>query len=296
MANKPTDVEEQINILSHRGLNIDYPDEIVKNYLLSIGYYRLGFYWYYLEKEHDTHRFKDNVSFSDIIAIYDFDKNLRCVLLNYLYEIELDLRTKLIYYVSNFYNNPVWYKDHTIIDKKFRHPKYEGLKEKNKVISKHHSKYPEDKYAPAWKVLEYYTFGQIISLFGYLKNKNLKEKISNCYHIKSVKVFENYFGTLNFVRNKCSHNEKVYDLTFSEGLMKIPDINFIGQNRSNLISFIQIMHFILKALPNNKHAHFIKQIINEINHFREIIRDHIYQYLVDGIGFDYFVTQDLTNI
>ena len=41
-----TTVEEQITLLETRGMLLDYPMEKVKEILLDVGYYRLGFYWH----------------------------------------------------------------------------------------------------------------------------------------------------------------------------------------------------------------------------------------------------------
>lgn len=44
---------------------------------------------------------------------------------------------------------------------------YTDIKKKNKVISEHH----RNKYAPAWKTLEFMTLGSLYTLFISLKEK-----------------------------------------------------------------------------------------------------------------------------
>ncbi|MBD1429827.1 hypothetical protein [Sphingobacterium litopenaei] len=45
MGNKATTIDEQITLLRSRGMSIpDDQIEKIKEYLLDIGYYRLGFY------------------------------------------------------------------------------------------------------------------------------------------------------------------------------------------------------------------------------------------------------------
>ena len=46
MGNKATTIEEQIALLKERGMVIDLDNKKVKEILLDIGYYRLGFYWF----------------------------------------------------------------------------------------------------------------------------------------------------------------------------------------------------------------------------------------------------------
>jgi len=66
MGNIATNTSQQLEILKERGMNLDYSDNKVKEILLDIGYYRLGFYWnpFEINKEHD---FKKGTKFSDVV-------------------------------------------------------------------------------------------------------------------------------------------------------------------------------------------------------------------------------------
>ena len=57
---------------------------------------------------------------------------------------------------------------------------------KNPVIRNHHHKYINDKYAPAWKTLEFATFGSMFQVFKNLKDISLKQEISQQYGIRNV--------------------------------------------------------------------------------------------------------------
>ena len=72
MGNKATNTNKQIEILTGRGLTLDYPEAKVKEFLLDIGYYRLGFYWHHFEID-DDHNFDPNSKLSDVIALYYLD-------------------------------------------------------------------------------------------------------------------------------------------------------------------------------------------------------------------------------
>ena len=66
-------VEEQITILTNRGLELDINVEKVKEHLRDIGYYRLGFYWNPFKIKDDTDNFKKGITFSTIIKLYYLD-------------------------------------------------------------------------------------------------------------------------------------------------------------------------------------------------------------------------------
>jgi len=121
MANKATDIEEQIELLKSRGMSFeDLEIEKAKELLLDIGYYRLGFYWHYFEID-DNHNFDKDSSLSNAIKLYYLDVDLRNILSKYLYRIEVNFRTKVVYYVSNkFKNSPTWFIDSKIVEDEFK--------------------------------------------------------------------------------------------------------------------------------------------------------------------------------
>ena len=86
---------------------------------------------------------------------------------------------------------------------------YDAIKKKS-VIKRHHQKYINDKYAPAWKTVEYMTFGNIKSL--YLNLKNPADKLDICRHfgVKQTAIFENYTKIVRTLRNTCHHQVQVY--------------------------------------------------------------------------------------
>ena len=231
-----TTIEEQIQLLRSRGM--EFPDEEkAKEILLDIGYYRLGFYWFpyertYPAKNNRNHKFKDNTSFENVVTLYYFDHDLRSVIAPYLYRIEVNFRTFLTYTVSNRYkNNPTWFASPRIVNSDFVAylPNCYKTICKNEAIKHHHRKYTNDIYAPAWKTLEYMTFGDILYLYSSLKDLTLKEDISLHYNIRNVEVFENYMGTLRVIRNLCAHGHNIYDLKLQKRIRKGPIAELKGK-------------------------------------------------------------------
>ena len=119
-----TTIEEQIKILESRGMIIPDVDK-AKECLLDIGYYRLGFYWFPFEKTYPrkinrSHDFKAGTCFDYAIRLYYFDYELRNILLKYISRVEINFRTKLIYYASNKYKqDPFWYQNEEYIKQDF---------------------------------------------------------------------------------------------------------------------------------------------------------------------------------
>ena len=93
MAGIANDVENQILKLQERGMILDLEPEKVKEILLDIGYYRLGFYWNPFEIN-TSHQFQEGTLFSNAVTLYYLDVYLRNLLLKYLNRIEINFRTK----------------------------------------------------------------------------------------------------------------------------------------------------------------------------------------------------------
>lgn len=119
MEKKATTVYQQIEKLKARGMEMDWGDAKAKEVLLDIGYYRLGFYWNPFEIDKD-HRFKKDVKFSNVVKLYYLDTDLKHILLKALNRIEINFKTQLIYYISNYYDkNPTWFVDKKIVSNSF---------------------------------------------------------------------------------------------------------------------------------------------------------------------------------
>ena len=95
MVRKIKNTEEQIKLLKKRGMIFD-DEQKAKEILEDVGYYRLGFYWYYFQKDFRKHLFVENTHFSTVTALYYFDVDLRFLLIKALNRVEINLRTNII--------------------------------------------------------------------------------------------------------------------------------------------------------------------------------------------------------
>lgn len=86
---KAKTIQEQIAILQERGLKIDKP-KIAEKYLQNISYYRLGEYWYVMQSDKEKHIFKPNSTFENVIALYNFDAELRLLLFDVIVCVKIN--------------------------------------------------------------------------------------------------------------------------------------------------------------------------------------------------------------
>lgn len=267
-----TTVDEQITKLKERGMSIT-DIEHVKKILLSVGYYRMGFYWYPFEipklRKQGIHKFRNDTTWEKAEALYDFDNRFRNLLSYYLQIIETDIRTYLTYTVSNHYKTkPFWFVNPSYVKCGFIDTfkaNYEGLK-KNEVIRKHHKKHPEDTYAPAWKTIEFLTFGEIQYLYNSLRNDSLRNKIFLRYNIEEEDVFVSYLNILRETRNVCAHSHILYDKKLYFGIKGGQTIlGLVNGEEMSIVGILKLVYYMLRQIEPKKEAEMREALRNLVN-------------------------------
>ena len=246
--------------MKSRGLTIVNTDK-AREILLDIGYYRLGFYLFPFEKSfpnlrNRSHEYINGASFEDAVNLYYFDFDLRLLLMRYLNRIEIKFRTLLIYHLSNKYaSTPIWFVNQSIVSKDyandFEQKIYTPDFKRNPVIHRHHQKNPLDRFAPAWKTLEFMTFGAVLKLYEQLENKDDKILIANKFGIRQVVTFENYMHTVRQVRNACAHGQLLYDIHLPRRINRGP-AGQIPQESGNLIGALRVIKYIVEQISSNR--------------------------------------------
>src|SRR5690606_25116306 len=131
---------------------------------------------------------------------------------------------------------------------------YSFLRLKNKIIIKHHEKYNTDSYAPAWKTLEFFSFGQILKIYTNLKCNKVKSQIAESYRLRDVNLLSDYFTAILNIRNICSHSNVLFDYNQPLGISRIPNKRFRLKNRntSDLNASFRLILFILSKISINR--------------------------------------------
>lgn len=259
MAKKATTIPEQIALLKQRGMVIPDEDK-AGEILMDIGFYRLGFYAFPFEKsfpslEHRNHEYKPDTSFVDVVDLYYFDYDLRKILTYYLNRIEVNLRTYITYAVSNHYKeSPTWFVDSNVMKSKyiadFEDKVYKTIRE-NPVIKRHHNKYINDRFAPAWKTVEFMTLGNICSLFNNLKDSELQKSIARHYKC-GLGVFINYLETIRVIRNSCAHGSCIYNINLAKAIRSSAQVPISGNNRHNISGIVSVISYVVGMVSENR--------------------------------------------
>lgn len=289
MAHKATSIEEQLEKIKKRGMILDLEEKKIKEVLLDIGYYRLGFYWHPFEKD-EHHNFEDNTKFSDVIALYYLDVDLRYLLIKYINRLEINFRTNLIYWTSMHYDqNPIWYTDSKIMSQEYlkdiKSHYNKNFKKKNIQIKRHHAKYPEDTYAPCWKTFEYYTFGSIVKVYEHILDQDLRKEISLKYDIKKPNKLQSYLDTLVYVRNSCAHSGVIYDLHIDEGISDLPGLKYNNDYSHNLDAAIKVLFYLFDNVSTNRKDELKSSLKNLFNEYAE--NQVVKEIIQNKLGYNY---------
>lgn len=285
---KATTVDEQISLLESRKMKVTDKQK-AKEILLDIGYYRLGFYWFPFEKTYPergkkrSHEFVDGTRFEDAVGLYYFDYDIRKLLLPYLCRIEINLRTFVIYCVSRHYiSNPLWFADSSVLDRDFVthfQKSYLDSIKNNSAIKQHHKNHPKDLYAPAWKTLEYATFGDIIALCKSLKEKSIQKEIACHYGIRNIDVFFSFFDTVRVLRNLCAHGHNIFDLRLQKSIKRGMLSEIAGNECNNLSGAIRVVSYILSKISENRSVEMKKELSDLICKSRDAKFYSVVKYL-----------------
>lgn len=97
---QPTTIDEQMELFRSRNLQINN-SEYTENILKNINYYRLTAYALTLKDPLNKDKYIEGTTFNKIIALYEFDRKLRLLLLGVLEKIEIAFRTHISYEIAH---------------------------------------------------------------------------------------------------------------------------------------------------------------------------------------------------
>ncbi|MDE6721284.1 MAG: Abi family protein [Bacteroidaceae bacterium] len=209
---------QQIEVLRQRGLLID--DETEAERLLgNIGYFRLAEYWHVMEADKQTHVFKPNVHFQDVITLYKFDAELKILVFSVIQRLEIAMRAKVILYFSMKFG-PFWFMDESLADKPVQFEqnldrlRTELSRSYEDFIKEHFRRYDEPDMPPAWKTLEVASFGTLSKLYRNASDPEVKKQVCHCFDIPAYKFLRSWMKSLTVIRNNCAHHARLWNQRF----------------------------------------------------------------------------------
>lgn len=216
--------------------------------------------------DHVKHIYKENISLEHIVALHNFDVDVKLLMLKYILLFEKKLKKLFI----------------TMIQEQFADVEYQMLNRKKLLIKdnnefkkfeneihnlmyrygKFYSHYSDDiNCIPCWALLEKFTLGMLQTYYLFLP-KDCRKKISLSYKIHDSD-FSLYLSTISLVRNKSAHGDILVISKFpylkskNNRIYDDLEINFIVDKSGNRIRKYGINDFysvliIFKKILNEK--------------------------------------------
>lgn len=272
-----TTLEQQLNILSERGMKLDEP--LARQWLTSVSYYRLSGYWYaYRVLPEDANpkqpvrldQFVEGTSFTEVAGLYEFDRKLRTLVHDGIERIEVALRTRVGEWIVQ--NDALAYCNPSLFREGFDHvawlAKVYGrivrARSSNAAILHYANEYG---HYPFWVVAEVLDFSDVSLLFDGLPADaqhsistdfgfdvdagKLNSKQKKSYHDKDPLV--RWCEQLTVVRNVCAHHARLFNRHLTpastNAFRTIPALSSLPDWQSDkLYGALLVMAFMLRTI------------------------------------------------
>lgn len=291
--------DEQLdNLITNKNLTINNP-KLAKAKLHDVCYYSLIDGYKSLFYNRMTRTYEVGTEFMDIVALYDFDKKLRSLILQHICYIEQKLRSLISY---------AFCETHSVFQADYLTPSNYNYSTKNKMgIDKlismltHEAKqntehnyivYQRNTYGnvPLWVMMQTLTFGQASKMYSFLTTQ-MQSKITTNYPNVSEKELGQYLKVLTHFRNICAHNERLFSF---KSRFEIPNTklheklkiqktgNQYIQGKHDLFAIVISFRYLLN---NDDFKSFKKELIKLINCFGKQTTASKKNKLLNAMGF-----------
>lgn len=213
--------EEKHLIISDKA----YAEDVLKR----IGYFPLMGGYKHLFRIPLTKKYKEGTTFEEIVALYEFDLELRELFLKYLLQIERHLRSLMSYYFCEKYGE----SQSTYLDIN----NFNNTRRTNKTVSRLIStlqravtttdyiyiNYYRNTYGniPLWVLINVLTFGNLSKMYQVFP-QSLQSKICRNFGIVNQRQMEQFLSVLTKFRNVCAHGERLFTYRTMDNIADSP--------------------------------------------------------------------------
>ncbi|TAN75066.1 MAG: Abi family protein [Gallionella sp.] len=196
--------------------------ERAQHYLTHINYYRLRAYWLPFEiasSNDNDHAFQLGTDFDTVLAIYDFDRELRLLLLDAIERVEISLRTRWANVLAlrygpfahedsaHFYKPHIWQQCKDELAKEY-------ARSRETFAEHYRTRYDHLNSPPIWVAAELMSLGHLSRWMQNLRIPKDRQAIADIYGLDE-RVLVSFAHHLTIVRNHCTHHGRVWNRKLS---------------------------------------------------------------------------------
>ncbi|MEP1142414.1 MAG: Abi family protein [Henriciella sp.] len=218
-----TTIDQQIALLKRRGM-VCANEELVRRWLVTVGYYRLSAYWLPFEVPHPSDRtrskqFAPKTMFEDIVDVYTFDRKLRLLVTEAIERVEIALRSSWTHRMS-LDGGPHIHLNDAAFDCGWMHAKRisamaDRVGQSREVFITHfRDKYTGPYMPPLWAVTELMTLGELSKWVSATSNRRIGSAVAKDLGLPTRETLEGVIQAIAYVRNMCAHHARLWNRRF----------------------------------------------------------------------------------
>lgn len=279
--------EELIDYLSSKGVVITDKEDALKK-IERYTYYSIVNSYKSIFKDKNNNYIND-VSFDEIYALFEFDKNLKNIMLKFCLEIETVIKSAManqiskVYGVKDYLNTSNW--DNSI-DDDIKEILFEKINNEIKKDYKVHTAVTHyiDKYGfvPPFVLVKILTFGVASSYYGLLKQSD-RQAIAKYFKI-SDKLLKQILKNLTTIRNIAAHSDRLYNYT-SKFYLSFKLIDNTYTKPDNITNLYMVIRCMEKLLTQEQYEELYNSILEEISKLKDKLNSIDVSNIIRIMGF-----------
>ncbi len=268
------DTRTQIGILKSRGVIIKNK-RIAKQLIRNTNYYNLinGYKEPFLQSNTSYEKYFSGTTFEEIYALYEFDRKLRIITLEYILEIEKQVKSLIACCFSKVHGHKNYLKLEnfdTLGQKKYGQVSnlLSSLYKKislniDKDLSVSH--YVSGKnYIPLWVLVNTLSMGDISKFYSNMVQRERNDVARRLkWGVREHQLASCLFF-LSTIRNRCAHDERLYSYLSYVDLCNNKYFHYFHKT-SNTNNYFAVMVAFKMLLPTQRYQTYHKQIESLFN-------------------------------
>lgn len=263
--------EELIDYLISKNIIINDKEKALKN-IEKYSYYSI-INGYKAVFKNENNNYKENTSFEEIFALYEFDKNIKAIFLKYILEIEVVIKSLIANALAEVYGVEDYLKSENLDADADEELVKDFISKIEKEIDDNYIKHPAIKhykdtynFVPPFVLTKILTFGAISRYYSLLKQSD-RQKISKYFKL-SDKLLRQILINLTMVRNISAHSDRLfsyrnkYDISFK-------NIEKDYNRKEYLCNLYMIIKSMKVLLDEEKYQEFENLLNDEIYKLKE---------------------------
>ena len=225
----------------------------------QVNFYRMRQYWEpFVDRAipGNRHRFQTGTTFDAVVERYDFDRQLRTLLLDAFNHIEVSIRTQWTYHLAHVQGGgPSAHWNPSLFSNAYD----DNLLDLHRSYRRHGQRAHAYDFAncPIWAIVESMSLGQLSRWYGDTALW-VRQQVAQTYGLDE-RILGPLLRHLAPIRNICAHHERLWDRDFITrlpvprrlGQYKQPRIFFNTVNTAKLYNALVMIAHLTKVITDN---------------------------------------------